>query len=279
MPITAVYCPGGVNMDKTIGFIGVGSMGGAIVSGMVESGYDLQRIALCGHTIPEKFLNLNINVTNLTNLVEKSDYIILCIKPNGFEKLLNEIKSIGGYGEKIFVSVAAGIKISYVRGILGNVKVIRTMPNLPLMCGEGMTAMCRTEEITDTDFKTAERIFSCSGKCTEVGENLIDACTAVSGSGPAYAFMFIEAMADAAVKHGIKREDAYLLASQTLLGSARMQLETGLHPAALKDMVCSPGGTTVAAVAALEEKGFRSAVISAVDACAQRADEMGKPRK
>lgn len=267
-------------MSGIVGFIGAGNMGSAIISGMVENGgFDSSRIYVCGHSVPDKVKKLNIYETNLSDLVKKSDYIILCIKPKGFPGLLDEIKKTDGYTDKVYVSIAAGIKISAIKEILGDVKVIRTMPNLPLMCGGGMTVMCRCPKVTDEEFDFAGKVFSGSGRTSETDESLIDACTAVNGSGPAYVFMFIEALADAAVKQGIKRGDAYVLASQTVLGSALMQLETGLHPAVLKDMVCSPGGTTIAAVSALEENGFRHAVISAVDACAQKAAQMGTNKK
>lgn len=261
-------------MNKT-GFIGVGNMGSAIVSGMIGSGkFGCDDIILCGHSVPEEFRALNINVTNVTDLTAKSDYIILCIKPNGFDALLNEIKTVPGYRSKIYVSIAAGIKISDIASVLGDVKIVRTMPNLALMCTEGMTSMCRSENVTDSEFDYVKSMFACAGRCAEVPEKLFGACTAVSGSGPAYVFMFIEALADAAVKHGVKRSDAYLFASQTLLGSAKLQLESGEHPAVLKDRVCSPGGTTIDAVAVLEDMGLRSAVISAVDACVKKSEEM-----
>ncbi len=261
-------------MNKT-GFIGVGNMGSAIVTAMINSEkFDCKDLYLCDLNIADKFKNLNINVTNVAELVAKSDYIILCVKPNSFPSLLSEIKNVSGYEEKTYVSIAAGIKICDIKNILGDVCVIRTMPNLALMCGEGMTAMCRGEHVSDEQFEYAKSIFSCAGKCAEVSENLINTCTAISGSGPAYVFMFIEALADAAVKHGLKRDEAYLFASQTLIGSAKLQAETELHPAILKDRVCSPAGTTIDAVAVLEDKGFRSAIINAVDACVKKASEM-----
>lgn len=264
-------------MACTVGFVGAGNMGGAIISGIVErGGFAKDSVYVCDHVISDKIRNLNINVTNLSDLVSKSDYIILCVKPNVLPGVLNEIKEIKCYESKVYVSIAAGIKITAIKQILGDVKVVRTMPNLPLVAGEGMTALCRCEKISDSEFAFVSGIFSSSGKSRETDEALIDACTAINGSGPAYVFMFIEALADAAVNNGLKRSDAYVLAAQTVLGSAKMLLETEKHPGELKDMVCSPGGTTIAAVAALEENGFRHAVMSAVDACAKKAADMGK---
>lgn len=267
-----VFC-----LKNSVGFIGVGNMGSAIISGIVKKGiFDSSDIYVCGHSVPDDIKKLNINVTNLTNLLNNSDYIILCIKPKGFKELLNDIKQIQGYGDKVYVSVAAGIKISSIKQILGSVKTVRVMPNLPLKIGEGMTVVSRCELVSDEEYAFAEGIFAAVGKTVRVSENAIDACTAINGSGPAYVFMFIEALADAAVKNGIDRRSAYILASQTVAGSALMQLDTDYHPGVLKDMVCSPGGTTIDAVAELEKHGFRNSVISAVDACTAKAAKMGE---
>lgn len=264
-------------MNKKIGFIGVGNMGSAILCGAVEqAGFNKKSIYACSHVVSDKVKALNINVTDLQELVNQSDYIILCIKPSGFHSLLNEIKCIRGYDNKVYISIAAGITIEYIKNILGDVKVLRTMPNIALTAGAGMTVMCADNLISQDELDFAEKIFSGAGKTLRIPESLIDHCTAISGSGPAYVFMFIEALADAAVKGGICRKDAYLLASQTVMGSALMQMETGTHPAVLKDMVCSPGGTTIEAVASLEKDGFRSAIENAVSACADKARKMGK---
>ncbi len=262
-------------MNKKVGFIGVGNMGGAIVCGAVESGALLpEDIFAYSLGFSDRVKELNINVTNLQELVQKSDYIILCVKPAGFEALLGDIKNISGYESKVYVSIAAGITIDYIKGILGDVKVIRTMPNLALIAGAGMTVICPGAGVGDEEVDFAENIFASAGKTLRTKESLINSCTAVSGSGPAYVFMFIEAMADAAVREGIARKDAYLLASQTLMGSALMQITTGMHPGELKDMVCSPGGTTIEAVSKLENDGFRAAVINAVRVCADKANNM-----
>lgn len=264
-------------MSSAVGFVGAGNMGGAILSGLIEKGgFDKKSVFVCDRVISDKVKSLDINVTNLSDLVQKSDYIILCVKPNVIKSVLNEIKALGGYEEKVFVSIAAGVKSEAIEDTLGKVKAVRTMPNLPLTSGEGMTVLCRNENVSDSEFAFVMEIFSRSGKVCEQSESLIDSCTAINGSGPAYVFMFIEALADAAVKGGIKRDDAYLLAAQTVLGSAKMVLDSKIHPAVLKDMVCSPGGTTIEAVASLEEDGFRAAVIKAADVCAKKAKEMGK---
>ena len=264
-------------MSKTVGFIGVGNMGSAILCGAVNnSGLCAGDIYAHSLDFSDKVKSLNINVTNLQDLVVKSDYIMLCVKPNSFRSLLENVKAVPGYENKVYISIAAGITTDYIRSILGSVTVIRTMPNLNLLAGEGMTVIANDSGASEEAIVFAEKIFGGAGKTLRIPEKLIDSCTAISGSGPAYVFMFIEAMADAAVKHGIPRKDAYLLASQTVMGSAAMQLETGIHPGELKDMVCSPGGTTIEAVSALEKAGFRNAVIDAVDKCAQKAISMNK---
>ena len=150
------------------------------------------------------------------------------------------------------------------------------MPNTPALVGEGMTAVCPNSLVTEDDVKEVCNLLSSFSKVEVVSEKLIDAVTSVSGSAPAYVYMFIEAMADAAVLQGMPRDKAYKFASQTVLGSAKMVLETGMHPGALKDMVCSPGGTTIEAVAELEANGFRSAVISAMNKCYEKSKFMSK---
>lgn len=264
-------------MNHITGFIGAGNMGGSILCGAVSSGvFKPENILVNSLAVSEKVQKLNINVTNLKELVNKSDYIILCVKPQGFESLLGDIKEIDGYDTKVYVSIAAGVTIDYIKSILGDVKVIRTMPNLPLSAGGGMTVIAPDTKAEEDEIAFAEKLFSASGKTLRIAEESINAYTAISGSGPAYAFMFIEALADGAVRCGIPRREAYTVAAQTLYGSALMQMETGIHPGELKDMVCSPGGTTIDAVAALESKGFRNAVLEAVDACLKKAEKMKK---
>jgi pyrroline-5-carboxylate reductase len=264
-------------MNSKIGFVGVGNMGSAILCGAVEkAGFAESDIYAHSLAFSDKVKKLNINVTSLKELVQKSDYIILCVKPNSFKEVLEEIKSVQGYGDKVYVSIAAGITIDFIKSILGDVKVIRTMPNISLLAGAGMTVIAPDGMVSEDEVDFAERIFSGAGKTLRISESLVDSCTAVSGSGPAYAFMFIEAMADAAVMQGISRKDAYMLSSQTLMGAALMQMQTGLNPAELKDMVCSPGGTTIEAVASLENDSFRASIINAVNACADKARRMKK---
>lgn len=190
--------------------------------------------------------------------------------------ILNDIKPAID-NKKILVSVAVGIPIKFYKGIIGeDKKFIRTMPNTPALVGEGMTLVCWDDSINNDERKSINKLFSCSGKIEELDESLMSEVTALTGSSPAYVFMFIEAMADAAVKSGIQRKLAYRLAAQAVLGSAKMVLDTGKHPAELKDMVCSPAGTTIEAVATLEQEGFRNAIIKAMDECTKKAREIGR---
>lgn len=260
-----------------IGFIGAGNMGAAILGGIIESKSCFsENIFVCDKIVSDYVRSLKVNICSLKETVESSDCIVLAVKPSGLGSVLEDIKSVKDYDKKLYISIAAGFKIENIEKILGNAKIIRVMPNICLKALEGMTVMASNEICSSDDTDTAEKIFSTCGKTAWVKEELIDGCTAINGSGPAYVFMFMEALADAAVKNGINRETANLLACQTVLGSAKLMMETGVHPGKLKDMVCSPGGTTIEAVAKLEEKGFRDAVISAVDACVEKAVKMSK---
>ena len=185
-----------------------------------------------------------------------------------------EIRDLVGE-DTLVVSIAAGQTLANIGHLFGkNIRLVRSMPNTPALVLEGAAGICFAPTVTEDDKKLVMELFSSFGVAREVPESLMDAVIGVSGSSPAYVFMFIEAMADAAVAAGMPRAQAYELAAQSVLGSAKMVLETGKHPGELKDMVCSPKGTTIEAVRVLEEKGFRSAVIEAVGACIKKAGEM-----
>ena len=257
-------------MDKKIGFIGAGNMAKAMMGGIIGSGMVTAEniIASDGYAPSLEAAKKQYGIqTTLDNkeVVAFSDIIFLAVKPNVYGNVMEEIKA--DLGEKIIVTIAPGKTLDYMAKGLGvRAKVLRTMPNTPAMVGEGATAICPNENITAEELFDLRALISTFGMVEQVGEYLFDDVTAISGSSPAYVFMFIEAMADGAVKHGMARAQAYQMAAQAVLGSAKMVLETGKHPAELKDMVCSPGGTTIDAVAVLEENGFRSAVIKAVEA-------------
>ena len=197
--------------------------------------------------------------------------MILAVKPKFYEEVITQVRD-QVRAEQIVVSIAPGKTVKWLEGLFEKpVKLVRCMPNTPALVGEGMTGMCANDRLTEEERNEVCTILEGCGKVEQVEEGLMDAVVSVSGSSPAYVFLFIEAMADAAVADGMPRAQAYRMAAQAVLGSAKMVLETGKHPGELKDMVCSPGGTTIEAVRVLEEKGMRSAVIEAMKACTEKA--------
>lgn len=199
-----------------------------------------------------------------------AEVLFLSVKPQFYEAVISEIKDVLPK-DQIIITIAPGKTLDWLSARLGDdKKIIRTMPNTPALVGAGITGVCKNSMVTDTEFTYAMSLLSSFGLAEAVPEHLMDAVVSVSGSSPAYVFMFIEAMADAAVADGMPRAQAYRFAAQAVLGSAKMVLETGKHPGELKDMVCSPGGTTIEAVRVLEEKGFRSSVMEAMKACTNK---------
>lgn len=268
-------------MAVKVGFIGTGNMGGALLKS-ITSGDTQKRFDLYGFDVNKTLLNAmaaDIGFKALESaklLVSTCDIIVLAVKPQYALSVLEEVKDLFD-AQKLLISIIVGLPITYYQAILGqNVKIVRTMPNTPALVGEGMTLMCCDPKVTDVDKNNVKELLGFSGVVEELDERLMSEVTALTGSSPAYVFMFIEAMADAAVLSGIPRHTAYRLAAQAVLGSAKMVLETGKHPGELKDMVCSPAGTTIEAVAALERTGFRNAVITAMNECTQKAREIGK---
>ena len=205
---------------------------------------------------------------------QESETIILAVKPNMYKSVVEEIKS-ELTEDKLIITIAAGISIENMEEWLGDdLKIIRTMPNTPALVGQAMSAVCPNKNVSEEELKYCINIFESFGECEVLEEKYFDGFIAVAGSSPAYVFMFIEAMADGAVKLGIPRAKAYKMAAQSVLGSAKMVLETGKHPGELKDMVCSPAGTTIDAVVELEKLGFRNSVIQAMDKCAEKSKNM-----
>ena len=203
-----------------------------------------------------------------------ADILFLAVKPQYYRSVIREIRDSLSM-DQIIVTIAPGKTIGWLEAEFGKpLKIVRTMPNTPAMVKEGMMGMCPNPNVTAQDMETVRDICSGFSRTEIIPENLMDVVTAVSGSSPAYVFLFIEAMADAAVADGMPRAQAYTFAAQAVLGSAKMVLETGKHPGELKDMVCSPGGTTIEAVRVLEEKGLRSAVIEAMKACVKKSGGM-----
>jgi pyrroline-5-carboxylate reductase len=264
-----------------IGFIGTGNMGMAIIKGYLKTDPNAADGIYAFDTDAAKLEALSkalcINsCKSAVELVQSSDVVMLAIKPNIYEKVLKDIRN-AIKEDHIIVSMAAGISIGFIENCLEKAtKIIRIMPNTPAMVNESMTAVCKNKYVSDNEFAEIFKIFTSIGKAEVVDEKLIDAVIGVSGSSPAYVYIFIEALADAAVVQGMPREQAYKFAAQAVLGSAKMVLETGMHPGQLKDMVCSPGGATIEAVKVLEKTGFRSAVIEASIAAAEKSKSMNK---
>jgi len=256
------------------GFIGMGNMGFAILKGLLSanppekltfSEPDREKAEdICART------GVSASKDN-KSCAAASGYVILAVKPQHLDSVIQEIRD-EITDRHIMISIAPGVSIEGLRSMFGRpCRIVRSMPNTPALVGEGMTGVCYDEkDFEPEELGTIHAFFSSFGKLKRVDEKLMNAVVCASGSSPAYVYMFIEAMADSVVQYGLPRAAAYELVAQTVLGSARMVLETGEHPGRLKDMVCSPGGTTIAAVAALEEYGLRNALIKAGEACYEK---------
>lgn len=274
--------------------IGTGVMGGALMKAVSKSiGSDNIIVADGDKKKAEDFATANACKAAQSNAeaVSDSDVVFLAVKPAFVGNVLDEIGPM--LGGKILVSVAAGVSIAAIKEMYSfsvmmtgsaeaEVTFIRLMPNIPAVVGEAMIALCTDPELpdsaTDESAKLVATLLAKAGRVDRVPEKMMDSVTAISGSGPAYAFLFIEALADAAVRMGMSRSQAYVYASQTLKGAATMQLESGRHPAELKDAVCSPAGTTIEAVKVLEDKSFRSAIINAAEAAFEKSQELGRKK-
>ena len=262
-----------------LGFIGCGNMAQAMLKGILQKGlYQKDQIIVSRRNeeaLAQIHRQLGVETTTDNRKVaEKADVLVLAVKPFQFESVIREIVEFVNMNT-VVISIAAGQSIADIEGFFGKeIKLVRTMPNTPALVLEGATGMCFNELMQDEEKQMAINLFESFGIVEVVSENMIDTVIGVSGSSPAYVFMFIEAMADAAVQAGMPRSQAYEFAAQSVMGSAKMVLETGKHPAELKDMVCSPAGTTIEAVKVLEEKGFRAAVMDAMEACVNKSKSM-----
>lgn len=268
-------------MNQTITFIGGGNMASAIIGGILGAKLaGKEQITATAKTektrasLQERF-GIHTTADN-ADAAENADILFLAVKPYMFPEVIAEIRD-KIKKDTIVVSIAAGQTVSAIESMFGKeIKLIRAMPNTPALVGEAMSALCANPNITEEELALAVSIFNSFGICEVIQEAMMDAVVGVSGSSPAYVYMFIEAMADAAVADGMPRAQAYKFAAQSVLGSAKMVLETGKHPGELKDAVCSPGGTTIEAVAVLERQGLRSSVITAQRACVQKSKDMSK---
>lgn len=263
-------------MEK-IACIGCGSMGGAIISAICKK-FDAKNITVTAKHFEhaQEFAKANGCNAAETNSEAAKDakYIFLAVKPPYIKEVIANIKK-SLRQDAIIISMAAGISLNKLMEFY-DAYYIRIMPNMPAQIGEAMTALCCINEIPAEELKNVTELLKSCGMVEKVDEKLMDCVTAISGSGPAYAFMFVEALADAAVKFGMPRKQAYIYAAQTLKGSAAMVLKDERCPAALKDAVCSPAGTTIEGVAALEANGFRNAVIEGATAAWKKSMSMGK---
>ncbi len=266
-------------MDKRTGFIGGGNMAEAIIKGLLAGGVPAGELAVSEPSEPRRKLladRYGIKAINDNQaLIQMSDTIILAVKPQVAGQVLGSVGA--GFVDKLFISIMAGVKSAAIEGLLGTgARVVRVMPNTPALVLSGASALSRGYNATEDDLILARRIFDLVGTTCVVDEKLLDAVTGVSGSGPAYVLTFIEALSDAGVKHGLTRDVATQLATQTVYGTAKLLLETHEHPAVLKSNVASPGGTTIAAMHSLDRDGFRAATINAVDVCVARSKELGQ---
>lgn len=266
-------------IDRRITFIGAGNMANAIIKGLLVAGLSKDKVTATVRRAEKKkeledAYGIRVGSDNLA-AAREAEVVVLCVKPQALDKVLIEIAPAIDQS-KLIVSVAAGVPIAAMERRLGaGTRIVRTMPNTPCLVGSGATALSSGEHATKDDLTLATAMFDSVGLTTVVDEYLLDAVTGLSGSGPAYIFLIIEALSDAGVKVGLSRHQALKLAAQTVLGSAKLLLETGQHPGHLKDQVTSPGGTAIAGLHTLEAGGLRTTLIDAVEAATERAKELG----
>ncbi|WP_455619720.1 pyrroline-5-carboxylate reductase [Eisenbergiella sp.] len=263
----------------TIGFIGLGNMARAVIGGMLDKGI-VKPEDICGSAKTEatrKKMEDSCKIRTAAGnreVAEQADILVLAVKPQFFEEVIEEIKNISWEGKTV-ISLAPGKTIAWLQEKFGQrLPVVRCMPNTPALVGEGCTGVCASAEVDAKTRETVMEILGSFGKAVEVSEKMMDVVGAVSGSSPAFVFLFIEALADGAVAEGMPRAQAYEFAAQAVLGSAKLVLETGSHPGELKDMVCSPGGTTIQGIKMLEKNNFRGTVMDAVITCVEKSRKM-----
>lgn len=263
----------------TIGFIGLGNMAKAMIGGILAQGIaDASELIGSAKTeATRKSVGGQYGITTYADncqVAEMADVLVLAVKPQMFTEVICQIRD-KVKEEAVIISIAAGKTIFWIEEVFGHkIKLVRCMPNTPAMVGEGCSGVCRNGEVSDQEMELCMKLLGSFGMAEEIPERLIDAVGGVSGSSPAFVFLFIEALADGGVKAGMPRQQAYRFAAQTVLGSAKLMLETGKHPGELKDMVCSPGGTTIEGVQVLEQMGLRASVMGAVEACVEKSKKL-----
>lgn len=266
--------------NRTVAFIGAGAMGGALMRGALEAGVvecaSLRVADVDAARLSAVCEELSVSAaTNNLEAVRDAEVIVLAVKPKEVAAVLDEVRA-ELQTATLIISIAAGVALAALEARAPECAIIRVMPNTPALVGRGAAAFCRGARATDEHAQMAAALLGAVGIAVEAEEKLMDAVTGLSGSGPAYVYLFIEALSDAGVRNGLPRDLATQLAAQTVLGGAEMVLATGKHTGELKDMVTSPGGTTIAGIHALERAAFRGAVLDAVTAATQRAAELGK---
>ena len=267
-------------MSTKLGIIGCGKMGSALLKGAINAGaVDPANVSVFDQYAPAAESLAGATGATLAGsnaeVADRSDAILLCTKPNDLLSMLAEIADRSG--GKLFISIAAGVPIDAIEGVIdASARVVRVMPNTPALIGRGASAVAPGPSASTEDIEFATSLLDAVGSVTHVPEKLLDTVTGLSGSGPAYVYTIIEALADGGVLKGLPRDKAIQLAAQTVAGAAAMVLELGEHPSVLRDQVTSPGGTTIAGLAALEAGGLRATLIDAVDAATRRSEELGK---
>lgn len=268
-------------LKEKIGFVGGGKMAEALCKGIITAKLSEANRIIASDVLPERcrLLSQEIGIKTTQNnrdVTSFANIIILAVKPHMMNAMLDDLKN-SIIQQHLVVSIAAGIPIRSIESRLQQgIRVIRVMPNTPCLVGLSATAFALGQHATHADGQLVSAMFSSVGKVFQLDEKYLDAVTGLSGSGPAYVYMFIEALSDGGVRMGLPRDIATTLAAQTVLGAAKMLLETGQHPAQLKDAVTSPGGTTIEGISTLEDGGFRSAVINAVEAATLKSKKLGE---
>ena len=267
--------------SRRLGFIGAGKMATALIKGIVKAGLAAANEIIASDALEEALRHIHdetgVKISNRNSrVVEQSDVVVLAVKPQVMAEVLAEIKPVVS-ANHLVISIAAGVTLGQLTAGLGkDRRVVRVMPNTPCLVGASASGYCLGGAASDEDARFAHQLLSAVGQAFRLPESALDAVTGLSGSGPAYVAVVIEALSDGGVRMGLPRDVATALAAQTVFGSAKMILEEKLHPATLKDMVASPGGTTIAGLHALERRGLRAALIDAVEAATVRSMELGR---
>jgi len=270
--------------NRQVGVLGAGNMGEALIHGLLHGHLCRPDQIFCSDVRVERLKTIREkygvkSTSHNMEVVKQSDIVILAVKPQIMKQVVEEIATCLDLS-KLIISIAAGVSLDAIEACAHkDLKLIRVMPNICVSVREGVSAIAAGKHAAKDDLMTAKTIFDSVGKSLFIEEYLLDAVTGLSGSGPAYIFLIIDALADAGVKVGLSRDDALILASQTVLGAAKMLIETGEHPGKLKDMVTSPGGTAIAGLHTLEEGGLRTTLINAVEVATQRARVLGEMMK